>query len=96
MSMSELLLVCGSVLFAAGWLLIPAYVGSYLGRSRAIGSGPGFALGILLGWLGVIIVLCFPYRGLVRKCPFCAEMILREAVVCKHCCRPIPAAPQKR
>lgn len=25
-----------------------------------------------------------------RKCPFCAEMIRREAIVCKHCSRDLP------
>jgi len=26
-----------------------------------------------------------------KKCPFCAEEILSEAIVCKHCSREVPA-----
>jgi hypothetical protein len=32
-----------------------------------------------------------------RKCPFCAEMIKRDAIVCKHCGRdlqPLPVLPE--
>lgn len=28
-----------------------------------------------------------------RACPFCAEAIMREAIVCKHCGRDVPKAP---
>jgi hypothetical protein len=29
-----------------------------------------------------------------RKCPFCAELVKREAVVCKHCQRDLPPEPE--
>ena len=32
------------------------------------------------------------YSGGLKKCPFCAEEIKVEAVVCKHCQRQLPAA----
>jgi hypothetical protein len=32
------------------------------------------------GWLA-------RHEGKVRKCPFCAEYIKRDAIVCKHCRR---------
>ena len=33
-----------------------------------------------------------PAARLERKCPWCAEMILMDARVCKHCGRSVPAA----
>lgn len=31
-----------------------------------------------------------------RSCPYCAEPILAQAIVCKHCGRDVPAAPRPR
>ncbi len=28
-----------------------------------------------------------------KKCPFCAELIKADAVLCKHCNKPLSAAP---
>jgi len=35
-------------------------------------------------------------RLAVKKCPFCAEEVQDEAVVCKHCKRSIPKKPGKK
>ena len=49
--------------------------------------------GLLLGPIGLLIVGFMgapaPDVTTVRKCPFCAETILREAKVCKHCGREV-------
>jgi hypothetical protein len=75
------------------WVLLPAYLASYLGGKRSIGSFAGFVLGLLLGWLGFVIVLIFPYQGPTKKCPYCAERVKTEARVCKHCGRDFAAGP---
>lgn len=46
------------------WLIvftvIPVIIGYYLGSTRTCKGLGGALLGLFLGWIGVIIVLCFP------------------------------------
>lgn len=52
------------------------------------------ALGLLLGPIAILIVGFMakpgPDKNKLRKCPYCAETILKEATVCKHCGREVP------
>lgn len=70
---------------------------------NAKGRNPvaGFFLGFLLGIFGLIIAACLPRvegnieakklsTGIAKACPFCAELVRLEAVVCKHCGRDLP------
>ena len=61
----------------------------------------GLLLGLLLGPVGLIIALATKKdekalemekikSGDNKKCPFCAEVVKKEAVVCKHCGRDLP------
>ena len=73
-------------------------------ENKGRSSGEGFLLGFLLSIVGVIIEAVLPkadartVSGLhldkknkeLRKCPFCAEMVLSEAVVCRYCSRNLP------
>lgn len=64
-----------------------------------------FLLGVLIGPFALLLLLFAPpikqpivrsrnTGNNVRRCPFCAEVIQRAAVVCKHCGRDLPMAPR--
>jgi len=65
-------------------------------EAKGRSGGSGFMLGFLLGPLGVLIaaVLSTDARelesselrnGVRKRCPDCAESVLKEARKCKHC-----------
>jgi hypothetical protein len=49
----------------------------------------GILLGFLLGFVGVLIILCFPSAKApgprMLPCPYCRGLIHPEASVCQHC-----------
>lgn len=69
--------------------LVPAFVGGAVGQVRRCGAGPGFAAGLLLSWVGVLLVALLSPRtpqSLGRvQCPACREWIDKDARVCPHC-----------
>lgn len=79
-----------------GYAILFAYLFfAYLSWDVAKGKGRSGALWGLLTLifspLVFIIVLCLAKveTDTARKCPFCAELIKVEAIVCKHCGRDI-------
>jgi hypothetical protein len=73
------------------WILLGALLGVLAAQKRGF-NVVGAALGGAL--LGPLAFLMFFMSGLVssdkkKKCPFCAEFVKREAIVCPHCQRDI-------
>lgn len=86
----------GMLVFLGILYFIPAFVAA--GRAHP-NTGSILALNLLLGWsvLGWVAALVWSLSAIAerpeaatrkhKRCQFCAEDILREAVVCKHCHR---------
>ena len=81
--------------------VVPIIVGISLGSRKGRG-GLGFALGIFLGWLGVLIIALTSPTAEARRiealsygfaCPFCQEIVRQGATVCPHCQRDLPSPP---
>jgi len=88
------------------WLTLAILVGVYASSKGRSGVG-FFLIAVLLSPLiGFIIALVVaPIRanidatvlqsGEYKKCPYCAELVKIEAIVCKHCGRDLPKQEAK-
>jgi hypothetical protein len=74
------------------WCGFNAIIGYLIGKSKnAVGGA--IVLSILLGPIGWLIAALS--RGHLRKCPFCAEQVKPEAMVCKHCGSKLPPIDER-
>lgn len=72
-------------------------VGAMISDRKGNSGCAGFALGVLLGPIGLLISFFSadnaPERerrqGNTRKCPHCAEYVKPDARFCKHCGKPL-------
>ena len=80
------------------WVICAIVAAIVAGKKNRNGAGWFFAA-LFLTPLMLLIILALPaaagtegqlaVRGL-RKCPFCAEEVKAEAVICKHCGKDLP------
>ncbi len=78
------------------WAILGALIGFAAAQRRGYSTTAGAIGGLLLGPLAFLM---FFTDGVAssqkpRKCPFCAELVKSEALVCKHCGRDIAVVEQ--
>lgn len=83
------------------WLAFGVAGGMIMSNKGRSGCG-GFALGFLLGPIGLVIALVIGtdhreleqrslQQGEMRKCPTCAELVRVQATKCRYCGSDLPS-----
>ena len=96
------LLVAGAIIW-----IVCGIIGGVIMEARSHSFGTGCVLGVLFGPLGILIAAVLALQppsattkptGMLaqqdrRPCPYCAEMIMRDAKVCHFCGREVEPLP---
>jgi hypothetical protein len=73
-------------------LIIAGIVGGIIAKRKGRSPICWFILCAIVPLLIIVIAVLPPLvsKGYSRKCPYCAEIIKEDAIVCKHCSRELP------
>jgi hypothetical protein len=80
------------------WLILLGVISGTIAKFKGYSFFAWWIYGVLLAIVAIphaILIKPSPTaiaerKGDTRKCPFCAEMVKPEAVVCKHCGKDLP------
>lgn len=88
------------VLSVSAFLFIVGVITALVAKNRGREPAPWFFIGFFLGPLGLALLFGIEKnqkrldessidRGAMKRCPFCAEIVRKDAIICRYCKQPL-------